>query len=274
MAKFSINFKHKFTFLYNALVLLSFISAALYAARLLGAANTDKIMLAFSIAVLSLYALAAAGTIYQKLTVILVFLILITFYIAVWQDFSAYLAAHIAGSAVKYGVLNMVLNTFSLGDIEYMFAFTSYGGSAFIDGEIVNGAVNLFNSGSGYNTPLYLTGKFFLHFAAAGIALSFKEHRRQILIIALFAVVSGNFTCFLILLMFCKTPYYFIFLVFSFLSYLLSYMANLSAGYFCSGGIIEFYAKNDAVIYITALGVLILCISYYVSRLVHERKKC
>lgn len=272
MATFRISFKYKFTFLYDALMWLSFVSAALYAAKLFGLGGTDKVMLGISVAVLCLSALSAARNIYQKLAVILVFFVLIAFYIAVWEDFVLYLAPRLSGSAVKYGVVNTILNTFSLGDIEYLFGFTSYGGSAFIDGEIVNGAVSLFRAGSSYNTGVYLTGKFFELFALAGIALPFRRHRKKVLIIAAFAVVTGNFTCFLILLLFCKTPYYFIFLLFSFVSYLTSSVMGLTAGYFCSGGILEFYLKNSALIYLTAVGALLLSVAYYFSRLVYERK--
>ncbi|MDE6751709.1 MAG: hypothetical protein K2J59_02925, partial [Eubacterium sp.] len=67
--------------------------------------------------------------------------------------------------------------------------------------------------------------------------------------------------------------YYFIFLLFSFISYFIANAAMINGGFAVNSSIFELFIYCDNYIYILAVGLFLCAVSYYLSRLAKERLK-
>lgn len=267
--------KYNLSFLLQPLVILSILSVIFYVLKLNGFYNADNIMLFCSLAIIVL----SFERNNKKLKYVLIFLsfiiVLFLLYICIYDEFILFLADKCKNSGIKFGFLNVFFNTLGLNDFENLIYHTSYGGSKFISGNIVTGAIDIFKTKKGMGeSSIFLCGKYLSLFSAVGIVLSLKENKKEILIITTFAVLTGNLNIYLLVLLLFYTPYYFLFLLFNFVSFFISNFLNINSGFYCNGSIFEMIIQKDNLVYIFALGILICAISYYCSRLVYEKFIC
>lgn len=266
--------KYEFPYIYIPLIFLSILSIIMYILKFCGFEFADDL---FCYAVLILMSLSYFINCNNSKQLCIAFVILIIssiLYITAFDDISLFIAQKCEKNGIIFGVFNTVFNTFSIDDLENLIYHTSYGGSKFINSEIVTGAVDIYNAKKGTaESEIYLCGKYLTLFCAAGIGLSFKRNNKKILIILLAAILTGNVTPFLLLLLFNFTPYYFLHILFVFLSYFIADFAGLKSGFYCNGSIIELFVQGDNLIYILAIGFFMLSVSYYASRLVKEKLK-
>lgn len=272
--KINIKKQYNFNYLYKPLIYLSVISAAVYVLKLFGFLYADKLFFFAELTVLSVSYINNSKNNKNKCIFMFSVFIAMVFYIVFIDNLVFYLAKKCENSGVKFGVINQLFNTFALDDLEILIYRTSFGGSKFINGSIVTGAIDIFNVKKGtLESALFLCGKYFTIFSALGISLAIGKRKKEILFIALTAMLTGNFSVFLIILLIDFTPYYFIYLLFAFLSYFFASYANLRSGFYCSGSIFELFFQKDNLVNIFAIGALITAVSYYASRLVNEKLK-
>ena len=250
------------------------ISALTYGLKLLGVAAADKIFFTVMIVALITVTLNRINNIYKKISFVLILFIFIILYLNVYDELIVYLAKKCEKSGVIFGVLNAVFNTFGLTDFENLIYHTAYGGSKFINGKIATGAVDIFLLKQNCReASMYLCGRYLILFAAVGIAFAINKHRKAVFFITVFAFLTGNLTVYLLMLLFVFMPYYFIFLLFSFICYFIANVAEIRGGFGINGSILELIVYRDNIVYIFALGIFLCAVAYYLSRLAKERRK-
>lgn len=272
--KIKLKFKYDFSYLLKPLMLLSFLSVITYGAKLLGAAQADKVFFVLILLVITPIVLNHIHNSNYKLSFMLVLFILIILYLYVYDDLLVFLVKKCRNNGIIFGVVNSIFNTFGLTDFENLVYYTSYGGAKLIHGEIVTGAVDIFKAKlNSSEASMYLAGRYFSLFSALGIAFSVKKHKKAILFISVFTFLSGNFTVFLMTLLLVFTPYYFIFLLFVFISYFISNVVMIKGGFAVNSSIFELFVYCDNYVYILAVGIFLCAVSYYISRLAKEKLK-
>ena len=103
-------------------------------------------------------------------------------------------------SSVLFGISDMFLSVFGDNTLQRLFFFNSFGGSLFIDGNIVTGVKDLFSSGYGGDyLSLYMSGHYLMLFAFLGMSLELigelKATQKTVLILlCLCTVISGDFS--------------------------------------------------------------------------------
>ena len=269
-----LNFKYDLSFLIKPSMILSFLSAAAYALKLLGISQADKIFFVCLILIIAPITLNHIKTPNNKLSFIMVLFIFVILYLYVYEDLLIFLANKCKNNGVVFGFMNTIFNTFGLTDFETLIYHTSYGGAKLINGKITTGAVDIFISNHNSSEAfIFLCGRYFSLFSALGIAFSVKKHKKAILFITLFSFLSGNMTIYLLTLLLQFTQYYFIFLLFSFISYFIANAAMINGGFAVNSSIFELFIYCDNYIYILAVGLFLCAVSYYVSRLAKEKLK-
>jgi len=210
----------------------------------------------------------------KKLCLFFILVILMTLYISLYNDFVAVLAKKCENSGIKFGVIDSFFNTLGLPDLENLIYYTSYGGAKFIDGNIVTGASDIFIKMKSLNySHVFLSGKLLSLFVLPGITLSFKNNKKEALLITALAIATGDFTVYLLMLLLVYTPYYFIYLLFNFICFLIANTAEMNYGFAVNPSIFELLFHNDNLVYIFAVGIFLCAVVYYFSRLVSEKKK-
>lgn len=274
LKKLKVNLKYDFSFLLRPLMLLSFLSAVAYGLKMIGMPNTDKIYFTAIILVLIPVVINRIRNKYNKITFAILLVIFIVLYLNTYDDLITFLAVKCKNNGVSFGVINSLFNTFGLTDFENLIYHTSYGGAKLINGRIVTGAVDIFTAKENCREgTMYLCGKYLELFTALGIAFSIRKNRKEVLFITLFTFLSGNLTPFLLMLLFVFTPYYFIFLLFAFISYFIANTAILKGGFYVNGSFFELIVYRDNIVQILAVGAFLCAVSYYFARLAKERLK-
>lgn len=272
--KSKLNLKYDFSFLLKPLMLLSFLSAAAYGFKMIGIPNTEKIYFTATILVLIPVILNRIKNQYNKISFVILLFIFIVLYLNTYDDLVTFLAEKCKNNGVSFGVINALFNTFGLTDFENLIYHTSYGGAKLINGRIVTGAVDIFTAKQNCREgTMYLCGKYLELLSALGISFAIKKHRKEVLFITVFAFLSGNLTPFLLMLLFVFTPYYFIFLLFAFISYFIANTAILQGGFYVNGSFFELIVYRDNIVQILAVGAFLCAVSYYFARLAKERLK-
>lgn len=254
---------------------MSAFSVVMYILKLNGFDNADDVFLFTELSVLlCCYFNHCRNFRHILISLLIVFSVMIL-YISFGNSVFMFIAKKCQKSGVSFGVINMILNTFSLDDLESLIYHTAFGGSKFINAEIVTGAVDIYSMRKGsIESAMFLCGKYLSLFSIVGIALSFNKHRRELYLIALACIMTGNLSVFLITLLLNFTPLYSLFLLFTFLSYFVANAVGIRSGFFCNGSIIELFVQKENLVYILAIGIFISAVSYYTSRLVKEKLKC
>lgn len=272
--KIKLNFKYDFSYLLKPLMILSFLSVIAYGAKLLGAAQADKVFFVITLLVITPIVLNHIKNPNYKLSFMLILFIMIILYLYIYDDLLVFLVKKCRNNGITFGVLNSIFNTVGLTDFENLIYHTSYGGAKLIHGEIFTGAVDIFKAKPNSNeASMYLAGRFFSLFSALGIAFSVKKHKITILFITAFTFLSGNFTVFLMTLLLIFTPYYFIFLLFNFISYFIANVVMIKGGFAVNSSVFELFVYCDNRVYILAVGIFLCAVSYYISRLAKEKLK-
>lgn len=274
LKKFEIKKKYNFEYLYKPLMILSVFSVIMYVFKLNGFEYADDLFMFAELSVLLISYFRNCRNINHIQICLSVIFTGIVFYICLYDDVVFLIAEKCRKNGIAFGVTNAVLNTFSLNDLENLIYHTSFGGSKFINGEIITGAVDIFRAKSATSeSAMFLCGKYLIMFSIIGIVLSINKHKNEAYLIALAAVLTGNISVFLIMLLFNFTPLYFVALLFVFFCYLISNLALIKSGFYCSGSLIELFIQKENLIYIFAIGIFICAVSYYASRLVKEKLK-
>ena len=274
LKKIRIKNKYDFGFLMKPLTALSVFSAVVYALKILGFEQADIFMTASLWAVVTVCVLIRAKNPYKRLTVILLDLIGAVLYIGIYDEVVVFAAEKSSGGGVKFGMLNTLFSTFGLYDYEELMFRTSYGGAKIINGVFATGAADIFLlNPNGREASLFLCGKYLSLFAASGVALSFKKHKKEALLIVLFAFLTGDITVFLIMLLLVCAPLYFVFILLVFFCFFISAAAGLKSGFSVNASVFEFFIYGDNIAYTVILGIFICAVSYYLSRLVKEKGK-
>lgn len=271
-----INLKTKYglEFMLKTFVVLSVITSLFYIFKLCGFTNADNIMMFCLISAIVLCFIKNKECVGLKTITYFIFSILIffVFYICLHEKIIHFLAEKCESSGVKFSFFNTIYNTFGITDFESLIYHTSYGGTKFINGKIITGAIDIFREKKGLEVSSeFLCGKYLSLFASFGITLSLKDNKAELLIINVFALITGNLNIYLLTLLIFYTPYYFLFLLFNFISYFTSNILEINSGFYCNGSIFELILQKDNLIYIFALGFLICAISYYLSSIVNEK---
>lgn len=266
--------KYNFEYLYRTFIVLSLLSVLAYILKLNGFLYADKLFLFSEITLLLIKYINNSKKLKNVAIALLSIFFVITVYILFLDKIVVFFAEKCANSGVKFGIINQIFNTFSIDDFENLIYHTSYGGSKFINGSIVTGAIDIFNSEmKTTESAIFLCGKYLTLFSLLGISFAIDKHKKEVLIIVSFAVLTGNFSVFLLLLLLEFTPYYFICLFFTFIGYFIPNYAKIKSGFFCNGSIFELLIQKDNLVNIFAIGVFITAVSYYVSRLAKEKLK-
>lgn len=273
LKKIKLNINYDFSFLLKPLMLLSFLSAVIYGLKLLGISEGDKIFFVLMILVLVPVTLNQIKTVNYKISLIMVLFVFVILYIFIYDDLLLFLAEKSRNNGVIFGVINSIFNTFGLSEFENMIFHTSFGGAKLMNGQIVTGAADIYAMNQSIDASIYLCGRYFSLFSALGIAFSIKKHKKAVLFLMAFAFLSGNFTIYLLTLLLFFTPYYFIFLLFNFISYFIANIGMINGGFAVGSSVFELFVYCDNYIYILAVGFFMSAVSYYFSRLAKERLK-
>ncbi|MDE6659080.1 MAG: hypothetical protein K2K01_03060, partial [Eubacterium sp.] len=203
--------KYDLSFLIKPLMLLSVISAVTYALKFVGITQADKILIVCLVILIIPIVLNHIRNVNYKLSFVLILFIFIVLYLNVYDDLLVYLANKAKNNGVIFGVMNSIFNTFGLTDFQELIYHTSYGGAKLINGNIATGAVDIYMLKPNCDeSSMYLCGRYLSVFSALGIAFSVKKHKKEMLFITLFSLLTGNLTVYLLTLLLLSTPHYFI----------------------------------------------------------------
>ena len=205
---------------------------------------------------------------------IIIYLIILSAYISECaESFVAYLPENL----FFFTFADTVLNGFGIFDYENLLFKTSLGGAKLVNGELICGFINLAKNNPASKAALYLCAKAVFVFSLCGICLSKlhyeKEFRKEILIISLCIVLTGNPFPALLLLFICDRKLYFLSLCFVFLSCVAAKLADKALLFTVNPSVFELLLNSTARAYHLALLAFAVSVSYYLSRLVTERLK-
>ncbi len=133
-------------FMIKPILVLSVISIPVYIMKLFKIEIADVLFSAIVFAAVIFSLIYNFKEKKKIVTVIAAALILIILYISFYNNIVNILIKFSSESAIKFGMINTIFNTFGLYDSQNFVDYTSYGGSFFINNEIVCGAVNVFKS--------------------------------------------------------------------------------------------------------------------------------
>lgn len=254
------------------LLILSVLSIPIYVLKFFDIENTDLIYTAFTI-IIVLSALFLNVKNQKKVKIILIVLVLSAMiFIFCYDKIVLFLVDYSKSSPLKFSIINILFNTCGLNDYQNLIDFTGYGGSYLINEKIVCGAVNIFK-----NNPLskvvsqFLTDRFLLVFSLSGFAFSLGRKNINILLIAVVALITGNYTALLLSFLFLVPVYFLLGLISSFVCSFISSVIGIKLGFYHSPSVFELLVYNDSKIYALVICVFVFCLSYYLARLVKER---
>lgn len=198
-----------------------------------------------------------------------------------FENFIMWLGKLISGkgifSSVAFSAIDSIFTDFDIDSFKNIFFHKSFGGTMFMNDEIVTGAKDLFSSGyDGKYVSTYLSGHYFSLFLIAGIGASlFKKMKgSQKIVIAvtvICAVLSGNFFLFYILI-FLESPFLFLSAVMlNILCFVSSYILNLGMGYILNGSVFEMLMYLDNGVYLFAGGAVFVCIGFFTTAYIIEK---
>lgn len=205
--------------------------------------------------------------------ILLIFCIaLLFFYFCFSEKLIFFIAEKCAKNNIAFGGVSSLLNSVGIYDLNNLIYNSSLGGARFYGGKIICGAVNIANSIKSSNSALYLTGRILALFSLSGVLLTAKADRKHKFLLILFLLSSGLEAPCLLFLLLCEPALYFLFLILSFAGYLLSSILSVKAVFRFSPSVFEAIFLSDNKIYLICLCVLFCAVSYYLSRLVKERR--
>ena len=175
-------------------------------------------------------------------------------------------------SSLFFSAVKPFLSLLDINSFGELFFHKSSGGSFFIGDNIVTGAKDLFIAGyEGKSISGFLSGHFYFLFSLCGVSASLSSELKNAQKIALVctavaSVLSGN-TTLILLFIFFESPLLFLSSVFfSVLSYLTSYLLDLSIGYELNGGFVEMLLNLNNPVYLFAGSAVFVCIGYFTAK--------
>lgn len=265
-------YNNRFSFMEKPLLILSVLSIPIYALKLFNIENSDLIYTALTlIIVLSVLFLNVKNL--KKVKIVLLILVLSAIlFIFCYDKIVLFLADYSKNSPMKFSIINTIFNTFGFYDYQNFIDFTGYGGSYLINNEIVCGAINIFkNNPDSKVVSQFLTARFLLIYSLSGFAVSLGRKNMNIMIIAAVAIITGNYTVLLLAFLFLVPVYYLLVLISSFICSFVSSVVGIKLGFYYSPSVFELLIHNDNKIYSLFICIFVLCLSYYLARLVKEK---
>lgn len=180
-------------------------------------------------------------------------------------------------SSALFAVIKTVYGLFDSSNFAEMFFYKSYGGSMFVDEQVITGVKDLFAENHGLKeVSAYLSGHYYLLFAVLGICLGMMTNLKGAQKTALIAVsvgliISGNPVIAFIFLFFESPAIFVSIIIMSALAYVSACVINVGAGYLFNGGIIEYFIYPSNRVYLIAGSVVFLAIGYFVYKYCYER---
>lgn len=265
--------KYDMTFIYFPVFILSAVSVAAYIIRLFNSDLANKLF--FSATVILLCFFLSYHTRFKILKIVLILLAVFygAAYFIIGNSAFAFAANRFANSASSFGFFDLIFNTAGIYDFQSLVLETSYGGARLINSQIICGVSNIVKADAQSDLIYYLSGRVIFIFALCGILLSDKKYFKANLFIIALMLISGNPSPALILLLFTSPSIYFVALLFNFVSYIAAGMFEIKGAYVVSPSIFETMYHSQNIIFVLAVGFLICAVSYFVTRLVKERKK-
>lgn len=198
-----------------------------------------------------------------------------------FADINMSLSSFISGKGILssglFAVFKTVYSLFDSNNFAEMFFYKSYGGTMFVNEQVVTGVKELFAENHALKeVSTYLSGHYYLLFAVLGVCLGMVSNVKGVQKTALIAVIaglviSGNPVIALIFL-FLESPAIFVSIIFmSALAYVSAAVINVGAGYLFNGGIIEYFIYPSNKVYLIAGSIVFLAIGYFVYKYCYER---
>ena len=254
-------------------VIISAASVACYILRLFDAAAADGLFFVIFSAAVCLAAVLRV----RKTALKIISALLCAFYIAAYFTVGGGLfelaADKLNFGAYAFGAFDFLFNTAGIFDYDRLILFTSYGGARLVDSQIICGVSNIAAALPDSDTVYYLSGRVLLIFFFFGVMLSDKRFFKLRLLLCALMLISGNPAPVLIFLLLTKPTAYFISLFFSTCCHAAAAVFEIRAAYAVSPSVYEIAIHSQNAVLVFAVGILILSCSYFISRLVSERKK-
>lgn len=175
-------------------------------------------------------------------------------------------------SSILFAVISTFLSLFGNNSFMDLFFYKSYGGTIISNDEVITGIKDLAaNNYDGELISTYMTGHFFILFALVGITLCLgdelkKGQRLCLIITAVCAVLSGNFSLLLLFIFFESWYLFFSVILISALSYAAAVLLDIRISYALDGGIIEMLLNIDKPVYLAVCGLVFIAIGYFTAK--------
>lgn len=265
-------YNNNFSFFEKPLLILSFLSIPIYVLKLFSVENSDLFFTGLTV-ITVLSALFLNFRQAKKVKILgLILIAVIVIFVCFYDEILLRILNFSKDNSLKFSTINIVSNTLGFYDFQNYVDFTGFGGSFITNGEIISGAVNIFkNNPESKVVSEFLTARFLLTFSLSGFAFSLIKENKNLLIISLIAIITGNLTPLLLLFLFILPIFYFLSLISSFACGFISSVLSIKSGFYHSPSVFELLICNENKIYSLAVCVFAFCISYYLARLVKER---
>lgn len=264
--------KYDFEYLTNPIIIISFVSVLIYIVKLFGVMQADKLCFGTMLAVISVFVIKKTGKRNVKIILVIISVILFAAYYIFADKAAVFIAERLKENLLALGVLNGILNTFGIFDLDNLIYYTSYGGIRLVNDNIACGIINIVKLNSDSELSVYLSGKIISMFSLLGIVFSVKESRGKLLLIALISFLCGNPMPILLALMLLNMPLYFMYLLFNFLSFSAARLFSVKAVFYVNPSLFEIIIHSDNLIYMFAVSLLFSAVSYYASKMLQEKR--
>ena len=180
------------------------------------------------------------------------------------------------GRGALFGAINNLYSILFSDNFSAAFFRKEYSGTAYSDGRVVSGVLNIFNAQkvAGTNAARYLTGKYFINiFASFPIfmilfsRLEDKQKAALSLCLAL-SLVFGDIRLFSLFILLCNPLMYLGFLLLCFISYFAAYLLDIRIMYFKDGSLFELFRYMDKAGYFFIAGIIIFALSYFLESII------
>lgn len=264
--------KYDFTYLLNPIMIISTVSVFIYVLKLFGIMQADRLYFGAALIIIAVSAIKKENRKKAVYIFIIIAVLISILYYLFAEKASVFLAEKLKDNYTALGVLNGILNTAGISDLDNLIYYTSYGGTRLIQDTIVCGVINIAKANPDTELSFYLSGKIISMFSLLGIVLSIKENRGKLLVLALISVLCGNPAPLLLALLLVNMPLYFMYLLFNFLSFLIAQLFSVKSLFYINPSLFEIVFHSDNLIYIFVVSIFFAAISYYASGMLQEKR--
>ena len=180
------------------------------------------------------------------------------------------------GRGALFGAADNLFSLLFSNRLSELFLTKEYSGTAFSNGKIVSGVLNLFEAQgkAGINAAKYLSGKYFVNiFACSALFfLLFKRLSPELkgafsLCFALGAVF-GDIRLFSLFILIYNPLLYLALLLITSVSYFTAYLLDIRIMHFSQGSLIELIRHSDNMLYFLLAGSVIAVLTYFFGKIV------